>query len=114
MIRSYTVPFTVPFVESPVRSPYGSAFKLFADTFGSCPGCGDSHPLWSERKYHVDWDESKSIEHDPDAIRRALEVLAAAANGSPECNEPSLRTLVTSTYEAMSQMCMRAARAVIT
>lgn len=95
-------------MESPVKSPYGSVFNLFATTFGSCVGCYDSHPLWPERKYHVDWDESESIEHDPDAIRCALEVLAAAADGSPECNEQSLRTLVTSTYEAMAQMRMGA------
>ncbi|MEU1693637.1 hypothetical protein ABZ590_19775 [Streptomyces hirsutus] len=91
-----------------MRSPYGSVFKLFADTFGSCPGCGGNHPLWPERKYHVDWGESESIEHDPDSIRHALEVLAAAANGSPQCNEPLLRIMVTSTYEAMSQMRMGA------
>ncbi|WP_406164409.1 hypothetical protein [Streptomyces sp. NBC_00996] len=81
---------------------------MFATTFGSCPSCGDGHLLWPERKFHVDWDESQSIEHGPDAIRCALEVLAAAADGSPGCNEPSLRILVASTYEAMSEMRMGA------
>ncbi|MFF0448095.1 hypothetical protein ACFYT4_17080 [Streptomyces sp. NPDC004609] len=89
-----------------MRSPYGSAFNLFATTFGSCSECLNSHPLWPERKRHVDWDASESIEHDPDAIRSALEVLAAAADGSPGCNEPFVRTLVTSTYGAMAQMRM--------
>jgi hypothetical protein len=93
-------------VENPVRSPYVSAFNLFAATFGSCAGCGDSHPLWPQREYHVAWD--KTNEHSPDAIRSALEILAAAADGSPECNETFVRILVTSTYEAMAQMRMGA------
>ncbi|MFE1559776.1 hypothetical protein ACFW6V_32910 [Streptomyces sp. NPDC058734] len=86
-----------------VTSPYGSVFNLFGDTFGKCASCQSEHPLWPERRHHLDWDGTGL---DPDAVRVALEVLAAAADGSPDCNIRLLTIQVWSVYEAMAGMRM--------
>jgi hypothetical protein len=59
--------------------------------------------LWPERKHHLDWDE---MGLDPDAVRLALEVLAATADGSPECNVPLITVQVWAVYQTMADMRM--------
>ncbi|WP_406723460.1 hypothetical protein WJ438_00465 [Streptomyces sp. GD-15H] len=86
-----------------MKSPYGSVFNLFGDTFGKCSGCQGEHPLWPARKHHLDWNATG---HDPDAVRVALEALAAAADGSPECNVPLLTVQVWAVYQTMADMRM--------